>query len=266
MKNMIFTEENIYQGNLVLINRDFPICDALYDLSAAVNKYPDIKLQKHVSAKLQKLISVLKCDEKIIPVSGYRSSQEQVRIYYDSIIENGEDFTEKFVALPDHSEHQSGLAIDLALKKDSVDFICPDFPDSGICGKFRKLAPLYGFILRYPKGKENITCISHEPWHFRYTGYPHSQIIEEKGFTLEEYMDFIKQYTKYKSFLYEDNLNITEIFYLPLDNDKEAKLSLPDNCSFQVSGNNMDGIIVTVFHNSKSNKYAAENQFSYSPA
>ena len=72
MKNMIFTEENIYQGNLVLINRDFPICDALYDLSAAVNKYPDIKLQRHVSAKLQKLISVLKCDEKIIPVSGYR--------------------------------------------------------------------------------------------------------------------------------------------------------------------------------------------------
>ena len=96
-------------------------------------------------------------------------------------------FRSTYVALPGHSEHESGLAVDLGLKKDVIDFIRPDFPYDGICGVFRELAPDYGFIERYPRGKEAVTGIGHEPWHFRYIGTPHARILTESGLVLEEY-------------------------------------------------------------------------------
>lgn len=79
----------------------------------------------------------------------------------------------------------------MGLNKQDIDFIRPDFPYDGICGEFRKVAPNYGFIQRYTEDKEKITGISHEPWHFRYVGYPHSQIITERGLSLEEYIEFV---------------------------------------------------------------------------
>ena len=84
---------------------------------------------------------------------------------------------------------ETGLAIDLALNAPDIDFICPEFPRTGICRKFRELAPYYGFIERYQKAKEPITGISEEPWHFRYVGTPHSVVIAENGLSLEEYIE-----------------------------------------------------------------------------
>lgn len=81
------------------------------------------------------------------------------------------------------SEHQTGLAIDLAENKEQIDFICPHFPYTGICGEFRAAAPRFGFIERYVSGKEQITGIGAEPWHFRYVGYPHSVIMAEKNYS-----------------------------------------------------------------------------------
>lgn len=81
--------------------------------------------------------------DSIVPVSGYRSLNEQMDIYNDSLKDNGEDFTRKYVALPKHSEHQTGLAIDLGLNKEKIDFIRPDFPYDGICGTFRRFAGIW---------------------------------------------------------------------------------------------------------------------------
>lgn len=92
-------------------------------------------------------------------------------------------------ALPACSEHETGLAIDLAANAQDIDFICPEFPRSGICQKFREAAPYYGFVERYAKEKEPVTGISGEPWHFRYVGTPHSEIMARKGMCLEEYVE-----------------------------------------------------------------------------
>ncbi|MCV5111774.1 D-alanyl-D-alanine carboxypeptidase family protein, partial [Escherichia coli] len=51
----------------------------------------------------------------------------------------------------------------------------------------------HGFVLRYPKNKSNITGIQYEPWHIRYVGLPHSAIMQKKNFTLEEYLEFLKE-------------------------------------------------------------------------
>lgn len=83
---------------------------------------------------------------------------------------------------------RTGLAIDLGENVPELDFIRPSFPDTGICGTFRARAAEFGFILRYPKGKEAVTGIGWEPWHFRYVGVPFAREIADRGLTLEEYL------------------------------------------------------------------------------
>ena len=105
-----------------------------------------------------------------------------------SLAENGREFTEQYVARPGCSEHQTGLAIDLGLRLPEIDFIRPYFPYDGLAGRFRQLAAEYGFVERYPQGKEAVCGIAHEPWHFRYVGRPHALIMQKRGLTLEEYL------------------------------------------------------------------------------
>lgn len=234
------------EGNLLLVNADFALHkEEQKDLVPAIQHYPEVLVKKKAAEALQKVFRKIGCEGHIVPVSGYRSGEEQTQIYETSLMENGEDFTRKFVALPYHSEHQTGLAIDLGLKKEEIDFICPDFPYEGICNEFRKAAVNYGFIERYPKGKEDITGIAHEPWHFRYVGCPHSQIMSEKDMTLEEYLVFIKRFSQDTPYVwFDEDGNAADIFYV---NAVTPDIAIPDNCTCQISGNNMDGYVVTLW-------------------
>jgi D-alanyl-D-alanine dipeptidase/carboxypeptidase len=196
---------------------------------------------------LSKLLESIHCDDEIIPVSGYRSKEEQEEIFENSLLENGLAFTHKYVAFPDHSEHQTGLAIDLGENGDSIDFIRPEFSYTGICGEFRAKAPQYGFIERYGKGKERMTGIAHEPWHFRYVGYPHSYLIEHNGLSLEEYIQLIKEYPyegEPLSIRHKDTE--VKVFFVKSKADKTV-IELSNNDLYQISGNNVDGFIVTVW-------------------
>lgn len=175
----------------VLVNRENGLetdCD-MSEL-VPVGKAPDVLLHRRAAAALEHLMAQIGGWEHIVPVSGWRSFRQQTDIWNDTVITRGEDFARRFVALPGHSEHQTGLAIDLGWKQENreIDFICPVFPYTGICGQFRKLAPSFGFVERYPAGKEKITGISHEPWHFRYVGLPHSLAMVSLGLVLEEYI------------------------------------------------------------------------------
>lgn len=247
MKTITFSKDDIHKGSLVLINKTYPLVrkkDEQFRLRV-ITHYPDIYLESKTASVISHMLFSLNYREDIIPVSGYRSFEEQKKIYEESLKENGKEFTDKFVALPNHSEHQTGLAIDLALKQDQIDFICPSFPYEGICATFRDKAPLYGFIERYQKDKEEITGIAHEPWHFRYVGYPHSMIMKNYNFVLEEYIDFLKQYPyEGQHFITDLNGQVIEIFYV---NDNCTEIQLPEDSIHQISGNNVDGFIVTIW-------------------
>lgn len=248
MKTIELEKEEIYCGNLLLVNKNYPLRDNnVKGLVPADVRFPNILMKRDVANVLQLIFEKISAGNSIVPVSGYRSLEEQTAIYDGSLKDNGEDFTRKYVALPNHSEHQTGLAIDLGLNEKEIDFIRPDFPYVGICNEFRKAAPDYGFIERYAKDKEEITGISHEPWHFRYVGYPHSKIIEENGFSLEEYTKFIKAYREDSKLVYKGMFGTeVEIYYIPANNDKTF-ISIPESCIYQISGNNIDGFIVTVW-------------------
>lgn len=247
MKTLILDKDNIHEGNIVLINANNPLLrDGKSDLIPADKNFPYILLNRDAANILRFILKKINAGRSIVPVSGYRSEEEQAAIYNDSMKENGTDFTQKYVALPNRSEHQTGLAIDLGLYSDNIDFIRPDFPYDGICEVFRKTAPDYGFIERYAKDKEEITGIAHEPWHFRYVGFPHSKIMEQKNISLEEYTEHIKDYTEHNRLVYEDRRKgRIEIYYVPAS-DRQTEIAIPEHSEYQISGNNTDGFIVTV--------------------
>lgn len=171
---------------LVLVNARHACPEEGPDL-AAVGGSP-VLLEREAARALEALMETLDGWRSIVPVSGWRSFQEQEDIYQDSLREHGPEFTRKYVALPGHSEHQTGLAIDLGLRGPELDFICPAFPYEGICQRFRARAADFGFVERYPAGKETVTGIAHEPWHFRYVGPAHAQEMVRRGLVLEEYL------------------------------------------------------------------------------
>lgn len=241
MRRMILTKKDIYKGPLILVNSELPIRYEQPDKLVPVDeRYRDILMEREAANALHQVFEKIAADD-IVPVSGYRSHNEQSEIYRNSLFENGDEFTCKYVALPDHSEHQTGLAIDLGQKSDSIDFIRPDFPDYGSCKAFRIIASDFGFILRYEKDKEAVTKIAYEPWHFRYVGYPHSKIISNNGMSLENYIDFIKNYSSENPLKYKQY----EIFYIPLQDEKTV-VEIEKNGLFHISGNNSDGFIVTL--------------------
>ncbi len=180
--------------HLLLVNADHPIGRKRnLDLIVVDPDFPDILLERKAAEALQCLLRHISAGKEIVPVSGYRSNREQRELYRESLKENGAEFTRKYVALPGCSEHETGLAIDLGIRKEEIDFIRPDFPYEGIAAVFRIAAPDYGFIERYPREKEGVTGISHEPWHFRYVGCPHARLITARRLALEEYVEELKQ-------------------------------------------------------------------------
>ena len=182
MKKIILKEEDIYRGYLILVNANHPIQETICEsqMHCIDSNFPNILLESKATEILHLIFHAIQSQNQIVPVSGYRSLQEQKDIYQSSIEENGLEFTQKYVALPNASEHQTGLAIDLGINQEHIDFIRPSFPYFGICQKFREAATHYGFIERYQAKKIAITNISDEEWHIRYIGYPHSEIMEEK--------------------------------------------------------------------------------------
>src|SRR5690606_10198529 len=98
----------------------------------------------------------------------------------------------------------------------------------------------YGFILRYPKDKTHITGIEYEPWHIRYVGLPHSVIMKEKNFVLEEYLAYLKNEKRISVKANDKNYLISYYPVLGTENIRIQKDS-----SYEISGDNMEGIIVT---------------------
>lgn len=248
MKTLKLRPENIHCGSLVLVNADYPLKEEsqIGSLSPVGSSDHSVLLDRQTAKMLTKILSVIESADEIIAVSGYRTINDQQKIYDASLLENGNDFTRKYVALPGYSEHQTGLAVDLAENSAAIDFIRPHFPYSGVCQRFREKAANYGFIERYPAGREHITHIAHEPWHFRFVGYPHSKIMTDAALTLEEYTDYVRAFEFEKNrFKFINNGLQCEIGFIRLD--IAAEIDIPPHMAYQFSGNNADGVVVTLW-------------------
>ncbi len=119
--------------------------------------------------------------------SGFRSYEEQSNLYNSYVQRSGKEAADTFSARPGHSEHQTGLTIDC---NDASDY----FAYTEEAQWLEDHAWEYGFIIRYPKGKESITGYKYEPWHIRYVGKQLAQDLHNSGETLEEHFNITSEY------------------------------------------------------------------------
>lgn len=116
--------------------------------------------------------------------SGYRGYEEQAEVFESYLAEGDEEYALKYAAKPGYSEHQTGRAIDVFTPGETTS----SFASSPVAAWLADNAYKYGFILRYPEGKEELTGYNYEPWHYRYVGREAAQEIFQRGMTLEEYV------------------------------------------------------------------------------
>lgn len=235
------TKEMVYQGDLLLVNKDHPVPKGLHPETEAVSLVRNAELidgfgvldnQVMLSPRLaERFGAMVKAAGKeginhFLITSGYRDEQKQDELYREM---------GSRLALPaGYSEHNLGLSLDIGSSQAEMN-VAPE-------GQWLKEnAWKHGFILRYPEDKTAITGIQFEPWHFRYVGLPHSAIIQENGFVLEQYLDYLKEQKSVSLTVQGQNYHV---FYYPVSKDR--KLRVPAQGEYETSGNNMDGVIVTV--------------------
>ena len=122
---------------------------------------------------------------RIVAVSAFRDYDYQKRLYNNYVEENGKKYADNCSARPGHSEHQTGLALDVEGSNHDYN----KFEEANEFNWMKNNAHKYGFVLRYPKGKEKITGFKFEPWHYRYVGKDIATYIFENNLTLEEYLE-----------------------------------------------------------------------------
>lgn len=235
------TDEQVTRGNLVLVNKEQPLDPeavpkdivTLFENQDLMHGYVvldnTIRLSRSVAEKFGDMIEAAGEDgvNRFMISSGYRDEDEQEQLYR----EKGSDYA----LPPGYSEHNLGLSMDIGSTQQSID----RSPE----GKWLKEhAWAHGFILRYPQDKTEITGIQYEPWHFRYVGQPHSMIMKELNLTLEEYLDYLKDQSSYRTTVEGKEY---EIKYVPVTS-KDMEIEIPAGSEYEISGNNIDGIIVTV--------------------
>lgn len=241
MRKLPVTEDHIYKGNLLLVNKDHRIPSGAVQ-SEALNLYENmemvqgfglldntIELSPSMVAKFTTMIEAAREDgvSHFIISSGYRDHEQQDQLYQ----QRGAQY-----ALPaGYSEHNLGLSLDIGSAQAEMR-VSPE-------GKWlKKNAWEYGFILRYPEDKTTITGIQYEPWHFRYVGLPHSAIMHKNNWVLEQYLDYLKEQKSVTTTIQDQTYEIT---YYPVS--RETTISIPAKGRYEISGNNADGIIVTVY-------------------
>lgn len=176
------------EWNLIVVNRwnELPE-DYSVELTELSNGQ---KVDSRIYPYLQKMFDAARTED-VYPVvrEGYRTAEEQQEILDDKIqsyINQGysqvkaERTAKEWVALPGTSEHQLGIAVDINADKSKCS-------NEDVYGWLAENAYKYGFVLRYPPGKQKITGTSYEPWHYRYVGEEAAKEIYERGICLEEY-------------------------------------------------------------------------------
>lgn len=235
------SKEQIYQGNLLLVNKEYPVHEVgirkdIINLSMyneLVEGYVLLDSESYLSKDIAHRFSEMIADAEndglhhFAFTSGFRSFEKQQMLF--------EEMGSVRALPPGYSELNLGLALDVG----STEMLMEDAPEGKWIGKN---AWKYGFVLRYPEDKIDITGIQYEPWHIRYVGLPHSAIMKEKDFVLEEYLDYLKEKKKISAKF--ENEEYTISYYSFSEN---MTISIPKDQEYEISGNNIDGVIVTIY-------------------
>lgn len=171
--------EMTYMDGILIVNKTYPLPQ---NYNPGVN--PEAK------AALDKMFAAAKAEQnlKMWVCSGFRSYTVQKNLYNSYVRRDGAKAADRYSARPGYSEHQTGLAFD-------INYADYRFKNTAEAKWLAANAYKYGFILRYPEGKESITGYMYEPWHYRYVGVESAKKIFDSGLTLEEYFGITSSYS-----------------------------------------------------------------------
>ncbi len=188
------TRKEINDWRLVLVNKENPLPK---DFTIELENIDSTKqFDKRAIGELTQMIQDMKSSgiSNIWVQSAYRSIEYQKTLYDNKIndylnrggtMEEAEMLTSEYINKPGESEHNLGLAVDF-------NNVNNDFENTKAYEWLKENAKDYGFVMRYPEEKANITGVAYEPWHWRYVGKEHSYKMEELGMCLEEYREYLE--------------------------------------------------------------------------
>ena len=190
---------NLNDWNLILVNKNNPL-EA--DIDCKVRNFDGFDVDDRIYEELDAMFNAAKEDGiNLLMASGYRNFNTQTYLYEKKISyfkrlgysqAEATEIASMKVTPPLTSEHETGLAVDIV----SYNHTCTD-SDFGNCEAgiwLKEHSFEYGFILRYPEGKEDITKIQYEPWHFRYVGKEAAEFIYINDLTFEEFVEMVNEY------------------------------------------------------------------------
>ncbi len=186
------TATNVKDGNLMLVNKYFYLTEDyepndLITLTAKYNTGRNSQMRKEAANAFMEMSDAATVDNIVIKnASAYRTYKYQVTLYNNYVERDGKTAADTYSARPGFSEHQTGLATD-------INQIDNSFENTDAFKWLQKNAYKYGFILRFPKDKEDITGYQYEPWHYRYVGTKVAKQIHDENLTLEEYYAYYIQ-------------------------------------------------------------------------
>lgn len=240
-QSLSVAEDQLYAGDLLLVNGDYPMqpqgaqsdVTELFGHSELTGPASllerNIQLSRGVALKFVVMVDAAANEgiEHFMISSGYRDELEQSRLYK----EKGSEYA----LPPGYSEHHLGLALDIG----STEGPMAEAEE----GKWlEKNAARYGFVLRYPADKTDITGISFEPWHFRYVGLPHSMLMKKNNLVLEEYLAMLEEKEAISTTVNGREYEVC--YYGP---ERLSELKIPKNRDYALSGDNRGGLILTLY-------------------
>lgn len=184
------------RGLLILVNKKNPIDENYKPEDLTSVKYfakdrPESSryMRKEAVEQFHKLVEGAKAQgHEIVMTTAYRSYGFQKQLYDNYVATEGQEAADKFSARPGTSEHQTGLSADVS--SPSVGYsLSYEYGEKEEGKWLAENAHNYGFIIRFPKGKEDITGYNYEPWHIRYVGKAVADEIYKKDITLEEFLE-----------------------------------------------------------------------------
>lgn len=235
------TPKDTDSGLLMLVNAEYRIPDG-FDPDKVMFEDTYYLMREEAAENIEIMLDDMENElgEAPMVVSTYRTYQKQVDLFntdYNGKLAQGlspEEAmkqTRRYVALPGASEHHTALAIDLS--NDGT--LEEDFIETEAGKWIKKNCYKYGFVVRYPKAKEEITGIGYEPWHIRYVGRPHSDIMYVNNWCLEEYIAALENNGMVT---WADGETIWQIYYT--ENENAVYSNVVD-----ISNSNTGGYVVT---------------------
>lgn len=252
--------KNKFYGDLILVNNDHQYFqtgeedlvninelnnEKGYDFCYAIED--DYTIIRQAYEPMMKMVSDYynKYQDDTLTIYGsFRTTEFQQSLYDDDLAQTGEEESTR-VAKAGYSEHETGLAFDFS---ETVNY---DYNGEGTQAWINQNCYKYGFIVRYNADKVALTQIQEEPWHFRYVGIPHAYYMTKNNLCLEEYTDLIRQSYPYEGSHLEftdENGSSYEVYFVASDDAAETtSVPVPSGLKYDISGNNIDGFVVTVY-------------------